>query len=208
MLDVSKMKTMADYTAILSKKGRWNFKDRQKKFKDPRLVKSELVPIPPNDPEFIDKLWPLYKQTGERNGFTVLTLEEFYDFHFQVSNLVVYMVYDNRDPADPKLVSFCTGVRSKDVLMPMWCGTDYENDVHRTASTYFNMLYAYVDIAIKDPDINWVDLGASRRTAKLAIGFKPYPSSGYFRCKNSVMQAMVETMMANFYEPERLINDP
>lgn len=31
MLDVSKMKKMADYVATLSKKGKWNFKDRQKK---------------------------------------------------------------------------------------------------------------------------------------------------------------------------------
>lgn len=119
-----------------------------------------------------------------------------------------HQMQDVRDPANPKLVSFCTGVRWQDVIMPLWCGTDYENDLNRTCSTYFNMLYAYVEIAIADPGINWVDLGASRRTAKMAIGFQPYPSSGYFRCKNSVMQAMVETMMANYYEPERLINDP
>ncbi len=30
-LDVSQMKSMDDYTKLLSKKGRWNFKDRQKK---------------------------------------------------------------------------------------------------------------------------------------------------------------------------------
>ena len=31
MLDVSKMKTMDDYASSLTRKGRWNFKDRQKK---------------------------------------------------------------------------------------------------------------------------------------------------------------------------------
>ena len=30
-LDVSEMKSIDDYTKLLSKKGRWNFKDRQKK---------------------------------------------------------------------------------------------------------------------------------------------------------------------------------
>jgi hypothetical protein len=92
--------------------------------------------------------------------------------------------------------------------MPMWCGTDYDNELNRTCSTYFNMLYNYVRIGIEDPTINWIDLGASRRTAKVAIGFNPYPSSGYFRCKNSVMQALVETIMAKYFHPEELINDP
>lgn len=112
------------------------------------------------------------------------------------------------DPAAPKLVSFCTGVRWRDVLMPMWCGTDYENPLNRTCSTYFVMLYNYVAQAIADPTIRWVDLGASRRTAKTAIGFKPYTSSGYFRCKNTVMQACVETMIQQYFHPEKLINDP
>ena len=31
MLDVSRMKSMADYTKTLTAKQRWNFKDRQKK---------------------------------------------------------------------------------------------------------------------------------------------------------------------------------
>lgn len=62
------------------------------RFKNPKLIKAGLVPIPPNDREFVDQLWPLYKQTGEKNGFTVLSEEEFYDFHLTVPNLEVYMV--------------------------------------------------------------------------------------------------------------------
>ena len=33
----------------------------------------------------------------------------------------------------------------------------------------------YVKIGIADPTINWIDLGASRRSAKVAIGFTGYP---------------------------------
>jgi hypothetical protein len=33
----------------------------------------------------------------------------------------------------------------------------------------------YVKIGIADPTINWIDLGASRRSAKTAIGFTGYP---------------------------------
>ena len=115
---------------------------------------------------------------------------------------------DVSDPDNHKMISFCTGVTWKDVIMPMWCGTDYENELNRTCSTYFNILYSFIDRAISDPKVNWVDLGASHRKAKMAIGFSPYPSSGYFRCKNSFMQAFVEAMMNKYYKPERLINDP
>lgn len=41
-----------------------------------------------------------------------------------------------------KIVTFCTGVRSGDVLMPMWCGTDYDNELAMKASTYYNMCAA------------------------------------------------------------------
>lgn len=33
----------------------------------------------------------------------------------------------------------------------------------------------YVKVGIADPTINWIDLGASRRSAKTAIGFTGYP---------------------------------
>jgi hypothetical protein len=46
-----------------------------------------------------------------------------------------------QDKADDKLVTFCTGVRSGDTLMPMWCGTDYDNEKSRACASYFNMLY-------------------------------------------------------------------
>ena len=39
------------------------------------------------------------------------------------------------------MVTFCTGVRADDTLMPMWCGTDYENENSRKCASYFNMLY-------------------------------------------------------------------
>jgi hypothetical protein len=110
-LDISKMKTMDDYVKTLSRKAKWNFKDRQKKFNNPALISSEVVPVTPGDTAFIDTLWPLYKQTGEKNGFTVLTEEEFYSFHNGVPDLVTMLVWDVRDPENKKLVSFCTGVR-------------------------------------------------------------------------------------------------
>lgn len=45
----------------------------------------------------------------------------------------------DKDSGD--LVTFCTGVRAGDTLMPMWCGTAYDNEKSRTCSSYFNMLY-------------------------------------------------------------------
>lgn len=205
MLDVSKMKTIDDYCQSLTRKGRWNFKDRRKKFaKGPML--HELVPLNKSD-EFIGSLWPLYAQTGEKNGFCVLTKEEFFEFHRTVPDLMISIAWDVSDPENRKMVSFCTGLTWNDVIMPMWCGTDYSNDLNRSCATYFNILYNYVEHAIQDPKINWVDLGASHRKAKTAIGFSPYPCSGYFRCKNSFIQVMVESLMDKFYEPERLIND-
>lgn len=179
----------------------------QCRFHNNSNLKFEYIPFPAHK-DFLDTLWPLYQQTGEKNGFTVLTEEEFYRFHLNVPDLVISMASDVSNPDNPKIISFCTGVRWKDVIMPMWCGTDYSNDLNKTCSTYFNILYSYVQKAIEDPDINWVDLGASHRKAKMAIGFSPYPSSGYFRCKNTFMQAIVESMMSTYYKPERLINDP
>jgi hypothetical protein len=45
---------------VLSKKGRWNFKDRQKKFK--AGLSCEYVPLPPGSKELVDELWPLYRK--------------------------------------------------------------------------------------------------------------------------------------------------
>lgn len=150
----------------------------------------------------------------------------------------------HQDKESGGLVTFCTGVRAGDTLMPMWCGTDYDNEKSRSCSSYFNMLYEvlrcgqdaalcrapavpaassvaalgtakdssrsghsgdavrcssdarpaaqafplplhcpppflsraqYVKVGIADPEINWVDLGASRRSAKTAIGFTGHP---------------------------------
>lgn len=46
-----------------------------------------------------------------------------------------------QDKETGAMVTFCTGVRADDTLMPMWCGTDYENENSRKCSSYFNMLY-------------------------------------------------------------------
>lgn len=62
-LDISKMKKIEDYVTTLSKKAKWNFKDRQKKFNNPKLISSEIVPIKQGDKAFLDTIWPLYKQT-------------------------------------------------------------------------------------------------------------------------------------------------
>lgn len=206
MLDVSKMKDMKDYTATLTKKGKQNFRDKQKKFKA-GPVSWEEVPLK-NDRKMVEKLWPLYKNTGEKNGFLVMNKSEFFNFHLTTPNLRVMLVYDVRDKNNPKLISFCTSAQWKDVLMPLWCGTDYSNELHRSCATYFNIHYNYVALAIADPTINWIDLGASRRTAKTMMGFKPYPSAGYFRCKNAVMQALVETILSRYFNLGTYVVDP
>ena len=59
-LEVGKLASVDDYAALLSKKGRWNFKDRQKKFK--AGLTCEYVPLALGDREFVESLWPLYKK--------------------------------------------------------------------------------------------------------------------------------------------------
>jgi hypothetical protein len=59
-LHVGEMKKMDDYLKLLSKKGRWNFKDRQKKFA--AGCKCEYVPLPPGSQALVDELWPLYRK--------------------------------------------------------------------------------------------------------------------------------------------------
>ncbi|KDD72317.1 hypothetical protein H632_c3522p0, partial [Helicosporidium sp. ATCC 50920] len=204
-LDVREMKSMEDYTKLLSRKGRWNFKDRQKKFHDPKVLSCEYVDLPSGDEQRVNELWPLYKSTGEANGFCVLSENEFRDFHLKTPGLTLMLI---RDVATGQLVTFCTGLTEGDTLMPLWCGTDYENELAKKCSTYFNMLYEFVKVAIADPKINWVDLGASRRQAKTSIGFTGYPISAYIRCKNVIMQALVETMAADYFKPSELIADP
>lgn len=209
-LDVRPLKSVDDYVAKLSKKGKWNFKDRQKKFNDPKTISCQYLPFPTGEAaiDACDRLWPLYSATGEKNGFCVLGKEAFYDFHSSTPNLTIMEIQDVRDPAAPKLITFCTGVRHGDTLMPMWCGTDYDNELQRKCSTYFNLLYEFFKVAIADPEVDWVDLGATRRTAKMSIGCEGYPVSAYVRCKNSVMQAIVQTGMEQFFNPEELMNDP
>lgn len=63
-------------------------------------------------------------------------------------------------------------------------------------------------VAIADPSIRWVDLGASRRQAKTSIGFKGYPVSAFIRCKNAIMESIIETMAADYFKPDELIADP
>lgn len=204
-LDVRGMKSVADYQKILSKKGRWNYKDRMKKFAASPL-KLEYTPLQLGSHDVVDELWPLYKSTGERNGFCVLGQKDFYKFHLETPGLTLLTIRDTSN--NNKLVTFCTGVHDEDTLMPQWCGTDYDNELSRKCATYFIMLYEFFRIAIEDPVINWVDLGASRRSVKEALGCKGYPVSAYIRCKNSVNQAVVETFAGAYFHPEELINDP
>jgi hypothetical protein len=99
------------------------------------------------------------------------------------------------------------GTLTTSSLARRWCGTDYENPLNRECATYFIMLYKFVEYGINTPGINTVDLGASHRSAKTAIGFSPVSFSGYFRCKNSFIQMFVEAFMNRYYRPEQLIHD-
>ena len=44
-----------------------------------------------------------------------------------------------------------------------------------------SMLYEFFKRGIEDPGIDWVDLGASRRTVKEGLGCKGRPVSAYIR---------------------------
>lgn len=208
MLDVSEMKSKEDYKTVLTKKGKRNYTQKMKKFNQEKNVEYELVDWVGSE-ENIDRVWPLYAATGEKNGFTVLTKEDFYKYHRSVPNQKVAYIWDVTDgPEKKKLMSFCTAFVWKDILHPMWCGTDYENPLNRSCATYFIILYNYVHYAIEQPNINWVDLGASQRATKTSMGFKPQPCSAYFRCKNSFMQMVVEYSMEKYYDAEKCIADP
>lgn len=60
-----------------------------------RLAKSplqvEYIPLP-RERSFLDKLLPLYKQTGEKNGFCVLDEHEFYEFHMNTPDLTIMLI--------------------------------------------------------------------------------------------------------------------
>lgn len=208
MLDITNMTSMADYLKVLTRSGKKNYKNKTKGFAKEANIehewKDEKFEV---TDDFINLIWPLYKQTGEKNGYTVLTEEEFYAFHRTVPNLIFSLCWDRSDPMNKKLVSFCSGLTWKDVMMPMWCGTDYENPLNRTCTTYFIMLYNFVEYSIGKPHFNWVDLGMTQRKAKTAMGFSPYPCAGYFRCANTFVQLMVETMMEKYYDADKLMTD-
>lgn len=211
LVDVFKLDVAAmgrwpdDYAAALSKKGRWNLKDRLKKFAASPLV-LEYRELPLGATEIVDELWPLYHATGERNGFCVLEERPFYKFHTRTPGLTLLTIRDSSQGG--RLVTFCTGVRDGDTLMPQWCGTDYSNELSRKCSTYFIMLYEFFRQAIEMPGINWVDLGASRRSVKEGLGCKGHPVSAYIRCKHEVGRSVVETFAATYFKPEQFINDP
>jgi len=207
MLDVSGMKTKDDYKKVLTKAGKKNYTAKFKKFeKEPNLV-YELVDWVGTD-ENIDRIWPLYEATGEKNGFTVLTKEDFYRYHRIVPNQKVAYIWDISDPNNKKLTSFNTAFIWKDILHPMWCGTDYSNPLNRTCSTYFIILYNMAHYAIEQQNLNWVDLGATQRKAKTSIGYKPHPCSLYFRCYNTAYKKIVEYSMEKYYDPSKCMTDP
>ncbi len=67
-----------------------------------------------------------------------------------------------QDKESGELVTFCTGVRAGDTLMPMWCGTDYENEKSRSCSSYFNMLYE-----VRSRPLSWWGAGGVHLKAAL-----------------------------------------
>ena len=209
MLDVSQMKSMEDYRQVLSKNNKKAYKNRNRRFNNEVRIEHEWamggsIELPT---DFVDIIWSLYKQTGEKNGYTVLTKDEFFKFHNKVPNLIFSLCWDVSDPLNKKLVSFCTGLQWKDVLMPLWCGTDYNNPLHRSCTTYFIMHYNFIEMGINNPQINWIDLGMSQRKAKTAMGFSPVPCSGYFRSTNRFSQHMIETFNSKYYDADAVITD-
>lgn len=108
-----------------------------RRFNNKAVIKCEYVPLEQGDEAMVKLLWPLYKSTGEANGFCVLSEKEFADFHLKTPALTVMLIRDVAN--EGRLVTFCTGVQVDDTLMPLWCGTDYENPLAKQCSTYFNM---------------------------------------------------------------------
>lgn len=54
-------------------------------------LKMEYGPLP-RDKASLDELLPLYKQTGEKNGFCVLGEQEFYEFHTNTPDLTLLTI--------------------------------------------------------------------------------------------------------------------
>jgi len=63
------------------------------RFKKSEAIKHEFLELSSEDTAFVEELWSLYSQTGEKNGFTVLTKEEFFKFHASVPDLVVSIAW-------------------------------------------------------------------------------------------------------------------
>lgn len=56
-----------------------------------------------------------------------------------------------------------------------WIGSDGDGCTALACMHAVLVLLQYVKVGIADPAINWIDLGASRRSAKTAIGFTGHP---------------------------------
>lgn len=83
-----------------------------------------------------------------------------------------------QDKDNGELVTFCTGVRASDTLMPMWCGTDYENEKSRSCSSYFNMLY---EASLASAGVLEAGTTCGRVAAgwlpRHAVGWLPHPAA-------------------------------
>ncbi|GAB4815785.1 hypothetical protein N2152v2_002831 [Parachlorella kessleri] len=166
----------------------------------------EYFPLKPGSTALVDEMWALYLKNGRRHGFHVLSKSDFYRIHLGgTPGLSVMLARDNDQRG--RIVTFCTGVRTGDTLMSMWCGTDYDNPLSRSCSTYINCQYEFVRIAIQDQGIRWLDLGAQLRQMKTGVGAQAYPVSGYLRCKSRVMRALSQKMMKAYFQPAKLMTD-
>jgi len=88
-MDVSGFGTMDDYAQTLSRKARWNLKDRRARLQRGGLVVEQATLSCSNGHALLDELWPLFKGTGERNGFVYTQKEDFERMHLTTPGLFV-----------------------------------------------------------------------------------------------------------------------
>lgn len=88
-------------------------------------------------------VWPQSKAAAETTGALVRCTWVHPGAYWPTVPCLVHcyrpLLWAQDTSKDDQLVTFCTGVRSGDVLMPMWCGTDYDHELAMKCSTYFNM---------------------------------------------------------------------
>lgn len=87
-------------------------------------------------------------------------------------------------------------------------GADYTHPLSRSCSAYIWTQYEMLKVAIADPRVRWLDLGAQHGTMKRGIGAHAHAVAGYLRCWGKTHKKLVSLLMKKMFDPKAHLNDP